>query len=174
MEVSIRVELCDAGNNDSLNSSPPKIQPKLHPPTTLTLNPERCTEWVGTGSVDRGMGLPSFGTRRGRRARNPLSLSRLSQPHPGGNPGANLKPISHRCHPVLVAFVWELTEPSISLGLPPEWLNPGRCAVRLQEVSIGVWDCRIAKPFQPWILNAAPYGICLWPFDVPRGEGCLL
>ena len=25
--------------------------------------------------------------------------------HPGGNPGANLKSISHRCHPILVAFV---------------------------------------------------------------------
>ena len=24
--------------------------------------------------------------------------------HPGGNPGANLKLISHRCHPILVAF----------------------------------------------------------------------
>ena len=30
--------------------------------------------------------------------------------HPGGNPGANLKPISHRCHPMLVTFVWELTQ----------------------------------------------------------------
>ena len=29
--------------------------------------------------------------------------------HPGGNPGANLKSISHRCHPILVAFVWALT-----------------------------------------------------------------
>ena len=33
--------------------------------------------------------------------------------HPGCNPGANLKSISHRCHPILVAFVWELTQPSI-------------------------------------------------------------
>ena len=31
-------------------------------------------------------------------------------PHPGGNPEANLKSISHRCHPILVAFVWELTK----------------------------------------------------------------
>ena len=31
-------------------------------------------------------------------------------PHPGGNPGANLKSISHRCHPFLVAFVWKLTK----------------------------------------------------------------
>ena len=34
--------------------------------------------------------------------------------HPGGNPGANLKSISHRCHTILVACVWELTKkPSI-------------------------------------------------------------
>jgi len=30
--------------------------------------------------------------------------------HPGGNPGANLKSISHRCHPILVAFACELTK----------------------------------------------------------------
>ena len=30
--------------------------------------------------------------------------------HPGGNPEANFKSISHRCHPILVAFVWELTK----------------------------------------------------------------
>ena len=38
-------------------------------------------------------------------------------PHPGGNPGANLKSISHRCHPILVAFVWELTQETINLLL---------------------------------------------------------
>ena len=37
--------------------------------------------------------------------------------HPGGNPGANLKSISHRCHPILVAFVWELTKETIDLPL---------------------------------------------------------
>jgi hypothetical protein len=37
--------------------------------------------------------------------------------HPGGNPGANLKSISHRCHPILVVFVWELTEGNINLPL---------------------------------------------------------
>jgi len=36
---------------------------------------------------------------------------------PGGNTEANLKSISHRCHPVLVAFVWELTEETIYLPL---------------------------------------------------------
>ena len=37
--------------------------------------------------------------------------------HPGGNPGPNLKSISHRCHPILVALVWELTEKNINLPL---------------------------------------------------------
>ena len=37
--------------------------------------------------------------------------------HPEGNPGENLKSFSHRCHPILVAFVWELTEETIDLPL---------------------------------------------------------
>ena len=37
--------------------------------------------------------------------------------HPGGNPGANLKSMSLRCHPILVAFVWELTKETIHLPL---------------------------------------------------------
>ena len=37
--------------------------------------------------------------------------------HPGGNPGANLKSISHRCHPILVEFVWKLTKETIDLPL---------------------------------------------------------
>ena len=37
--------------------------------------------------------------------------------HPGGNPAANLKSISHRCHPILVAFAWELTKETIHLPL---------------------------------------------------------
>ena len=37
--------------------------------------------------------------------------------HPGGDPGANLRSISHRCHPILVAVVWELTEETINLPL---------------------------------------------------------
>ena len=44
------------------------------------------------------------------------ALSRASS-HPGGNPGANRKSISHRCHPILVAFVWELTKETINLPL---------------------------------------------------------
>ena len=37
--------------------------------------------------------------------------------HPGGNPWANLKSISHRCHLFEVAFVWELTKETIHLPL---------------------------------------------------------
>ena len=37
--------------------------------------------------------------------------------HPEGNPGANLKSISHRCLPILVAFVWELTQETMDLHL---------------------------------------------------------
>jgi len=37
--------------------------------------------------------------------------------HPGGNPGANPKSISHRCHPILVAFVRELTKETTHLPL---------------------------------------------------------
>ena len=39
------------------------------------------------------------------------------QYHPGGNPVENLKSISHRCHPILVAFVWESTKETIHLPL---------------------------------------------------------
>ena len=41
----------------------------------------------------------------------------LSASHPGGNPGANLKSISHKCHPILVAFVWELAKETIHFPL---------------------------------------------------------
>jgi hypothetical protein len=37
--------------------------------------------------------------------------------HPGGNPGANLKSISHRCHPILVVFVWKLIKETMDLPL---------------------------------------------------------
>ena len=37
--------------------------------------------------------------------------------HPGVELRANIKSISHRCHPILVAFVWELTKETIKLPL---------------------------------------------------------
>ena len=42
---------------------------------------------------------------------------RLRAGHPGGSPGANTKSISHRCHPMLVACVWELTKQAIDLPM---------------------------------------------------------
>ena len=45
------------------------------------------------------------------------ALESASAPHPGGNPGANLKSISHRCYLFEVAFVWELTKETIVLPL---------------------------------------------------------
>ena len=46
------------------------------------------------------------------------SPSKLTQVFlPGGNPGVNLKSLSHRCHPIMVAFVWELTKETIYLPL---------------------------------------------------------
>ena len=44
--------------------------------------------------------------------------------HPGGNPGGNLKSISHRCYPNLAAFVWDLTKETINLHLG--YLQGGR------------------------------------------------
>ena len=46
--------------------------------------------------------------RRGRGGRP--CRPQQSQSHPGGNPGANIKSISHRCHLFEVAFDWELTK----------------------------------------------------------------
>jgi len=57
--------------------------------------------------------------------------------HPGGNPGANLKSISHRCHPILVAFVWKLTKETIHL--PQGCLQGGQGGLGLEQM-------RLAKP----------------------------
>ena len=37
--------------------------------------------------------------------------------HPGGNPKANLKSISHRCYPRVVTFEWKVTKETIYLPL---------------------------------------------------------
>ena len=42
--------------------------------------------------------------------------------HPGGNPGANLKSIYHRCYLREEAFEWQLTETNLfALGSSPGW-----------------------------------------------------
>ena len=44
-------------------------------------------------------------------------ISARAATHPGDIPGATIKSISHRCHPTLVEFVWELTKETIHLPL---------------------------------------------------------
>ena len=78
--------------------------------------------------------------------------------------GANLKSISHRCHPILVAFAWELTEETIDLPLGclqggAGWLSSGgregvaRKNPQIPEFDLltqffatatGGWQCRLA------------------------------
>ena len=42
--------------------------------------------------------------------------------YPGGNPGAKFKSISHRCHPILVAFARELTNETINHRSHMTWV----------------------------------------------------
>ena len=62
---------------------------------------------------DEGLRLGDVCGLSGRLAKQLIDL----ESHPGGNPGANLKSISHRYHPILVAFSWELTKGTINLPL---------------------------------------------------------
>jgi len=87
----------------------------------------------GITRVNLGAPLPllSYRAQPGRRASLPLAWNVAKgcvqagfgepsldlHPHPGGNPWANLKSISHTYHPILVAFVWELTKETIHLPL---------------------------------------------------------
>ena len=59
--------------------------------------------------------------------------------HPGGNPGANLKSISHRCYLFEVAFVWGLTKETIDL--PLGCLQGGR-----RNQSARCWARRLSSP----------------------------
>jgi len=61
--------------------------------------------------------LQSYFTHSDEHLRIARQMVSRGVPHPGGNPEANLKSISHRCHPILVACVWELTEETIHLPL---------------------------------------------------------
>ena len=55
--------------------------------------------------------------RRLGRTRRPTRSPRQVSFHPGGGPGANLESIFHRCHPIMVAFVWELPKETINSPL---------------------------------------------------------
>jgi len=54
-------------------------------------------------------------SRRAAQAARSRSVS--DDLHPGGNPGANLKSISHKCYLFEEAFVWELTKETLVLPL---------------------------------------------------------
>ena len=65
-----------------------------------------------------------------------------TQDHPGGNPGTNLKSISHRCYLFEVAFVWELTKETIVL--PLGCLQGGCTLVETQD-----WALSAVGPADP-------------------------
>ena len=76
--------------------------------------------------------------------------------HPGGNPWANLKSISNRCHPILVVFVWELTKETIILplgclygGFRSHWFEAKARSWRDKELSFNgertLIECRETK-----------------------------
>jgi len=82
----------------------------------------------GVGSGGQAIGCAGFGQIAGsvddlgegscERSSDALScFAEGSCRRPGGNPGANLKSISHRCYLFEVACVWELTKETIHLPL---------------------------------------------------------
>ena len=84
---------------------------------------------------------------------------------PGGNPGANLESISHRCYLREVGFEWELTKETICLlgclqgGVI---VQPLRCAAPLQgepwlvDPNLG-WRSLVGTPprGEPWLVVPA-------------------
>jgi len=65
--------------------------------------------------------------------------------HPGGNPGANLKSIPHRCYLREAAFVWEFTKETIHLPLGCLQGGSGPCVSSAprprQQLSVCVCVC---------------------------------
>ena len=88
--------------------------------------------------------------REGARKAEEEAHQVLGGTHPGGNPGANIKSISHRCHPILVAFEWELTKEIIDL--PLGCLQGG---VSTREVLAGHRDAGASHLFQ--VVNHRPH-----------------
>ena len=70
------------------------------------------------------------------RSRIDLLAAGQNMGHPGGNLGANLKSISHRCHPILVTFLWELTTKTINL--PLGCLQGGRGGQTVRNIALRV------------------------------------
>ena len=86
----------------------------------------------------------------------------LVHSHPGGNPGANLKSIPHRCYLFEVAFVWEFTKETIvlPLGCLPGRSRPRRNLLRSlwagsppppEEIHPPSWTHRKRSPTCPGV-----------------------
>ena len=106
-----RADLRQKGRGEAIRCSP-----RCRLCGAVGLLPERCRD-TGARSGHR----PPLCVGRTDHASRPrwyLPLAEsVNRSHPGGNPGANLKSISHRCYLILVAFVWELTKETIHLPL---------------------------------------------------------
>ena len=88
------------------------------------------------------------------------------QLHPGVELGANLKSISHRCHLLEVAFVWDLTEETINLPLGCLQGGPQFCDFRRirSPLSSERGTCKTVKArFWPWFLGKSPHVFLLSP-----------
>ena len=84
----------------------PLEKPRSAPPSLL-----RRTHALSLNTVEL---IPTLGalSPRGGPIQDPVLT-----PHPGGNPGGNLKSISQKCYLREVAFEWELTKETIHLPL---------------------------------------------------------
>ena len=70
-------------------------------------------------------------------------MRRCPECHPGGNPGANLKSISHRCHPILVAFCMGVVERGGDTG--KAWEDSSQTMYKLNGLmkSISPQNCQL-------------------------------
>ena len=76
-----------------------------------------------------------------------LRANPVRKNHPRGNPGANFKSISHRCHPILVAFVGVLTRETINL--PLACLQRRFCAGKPRTCAENLGVPRHVNPWKP-------------------------
>ena len=70
--------------------------------------------------------------------------TRVRHTYSGGNPEANRKSTSHRCHPILVACVWELTKETVNL--PLGCLQGGETFVADFLAALDVADRELERP----------------------------
>ena len=72
-------------------------------------------------------------------------MSILPSIHPGGNPGAILETISHRCYLREVAFEWELTKEAIRLPLGWFWIIHEKWPIRGTHKDVCALDVRASQ-----------------------------